>query len=92
MTSRVLLLNATFEPLAVVTAKRAVLLMLSGKAELVQAAQRSMAKLLPLVETEERAVTLWSRAHGHVSLEIEGNFASMGLDPEALYAETIRTG
>jgi 5-methylcytosine-specific restriction endonuclease McrA len=32
------LLNATFEPLAVVTAKRAVLLMLSGKAELVQAA------------------------------------------------------
>jgi 5-methylcytosine-specific restriction endonuclease McrA len=38
MTTRVLLLNATFEPLAVVTAKRAVLLMLSGKAELVQAA------------------------------------------------------
>ncbi|HZZ47594.1 MAG TPA: HNH endonuclease [Pseudonocardia sp.] len=38
MTSRVLLLNATFEPLAVVTARRAVLLMLSGKAELVQAA------------------------------------------------------
>src|SRR3954447_24465188 len=36
--SRVLLLNATFEPLAVVTAKRAVLLMLSGKAECVQAA------------------------------------------------------
>jgi 5-methylcytosine-specific restriction endonuclease McrA len=34
----VLLLNATFEPLAVVTAKRAVVLMLSGKAELVQAA------------------------------------------------------
>jgi 5-methylcytosine-specific restriction endonuclease McrA len=34
----VLLLNATFEPLAVVTAKRAVLLMLSGKAECVQAA------------------------------------------------------
>jgi hypothetical protein len=28
--------------------------------------------------------------HGHVSLEIEGNFASMGLDPEALYAATVR--
>jgi 5-methylcytosine-specific restriction endonuclease McrA len=38
VTSRVLLLNATFEPLAVVTARRAVVLMLSGKAELVQAA------------------------------------------------------
>lgn len=36
--SRVLLLNATFEPLAVVTAKRAVVLMLTGKAECVEAA------------------------------------------------------
>ena len=36
--SRVLLLNASFEPLAVVTAKRAIVLMLSGKAECVQVA------------------------------------------------------
>src|SRR3954447_18118726 len=36
--SRVLLLNASFELLAVVTAKRAVVLMLTGKAECVQAA------------------------------------------------------
>ncbi|RTL68878.1 MAG: HNH endonuclease [Pseudonocardiaceae bacterium] len=34
--SRVLLLNASFEPLAVVTAKRAIVLMLSGKAECVE--------------------------------------------------------
>ena len=34
--SRVLLLNATFEPLAVVTAKRAVVLMLTGKAECIE--------------------------------------------------------
>src|SRR5829696_5730823 len=33
---RVLLLNATFEPLAVVTAKRAVVLMITGKAECVE--------------------------------------------------------
>lgn len=39
--SRVLLLNATFEPLAVVTAKRAVVLMLTGKAECVEAAAGS---------------------------------------------------
>jgi AcrR family transcriptional regulator len=51
---------------------------------LVAAAQRSMEILLRFVD-EERAVTLWSRVHGHVSLEIEGNFASMGLDPETLY-------
>ncbi|MDN5917381.1 MAG: HNH endonuclease [Pseudonocardia sp.] len=36
--SRVLLLNASFEPLAVVTAKRAIVLLLSGKAECVQVA------------------------------------------------------
>jgi 5-methylcytosine-specific restriction endonuclease McrA len=36
--SRVLLLNASFEPLAVVTAKRAIVLMLAGKAECVQTA------------------------------------------------------
>jgi 5-methylcytosine-specific restriction endonuclease McrA len=36
--SRVLLLNATFEPLAVVTARRAIVLMLAGKAECVEAA------------------------------------------------------
>lgn len=43
VTSRVLLLNATFEPLAVVTARRAVLLMLSGKAECVEAALQGAA-------------------------------------------------
>ncbi|MEV4510572.1 TetR/AcrR family transcriptional regulator [Dactylosporangium sp. NPDC049525] len=32
-----------------------------------------------------RAVELWSRVHGLVSLEIEGNFTSMGLDPAPLY-------
>ena len=57
--------------------------------ELVAAAQRSMALLLKVEPDRERAVTLWSRMHGHVSLEIEGNFASMGLDPEALYAATL---
>ncbi|MFC4459151.1 HNH endonuclease [Pseudonocardia nematodicida] len=36
--SRVLLLNASFEPLAVVTSKRAVCLLLSGKAECIQEA------------------------------------------------------
>lgn len=35
MGSRVLLLNATFEPLAVIAAKRAIVLMLTGKAECV---------------------------------------------------------
>ncbi|AGL14115.1 TetR family transcriptional regulator [Actinoplanes sp. N902-109] len=35
------------------------------------------------------AVTWWSRLHGFVSLEIEGNFASMGLDADLLFASTM---
>ena len=57
--------------------------------ELVAAAQRSMDLLLRHEPDPQRAVTVWSRMHGHVSLEIEGNFASMGLDPEALYELTL---
>lgn len=32
--------------------------------------------------TALRAVLIWSRLHGLVSLEIAGNFASMGIDPD----------
>jgi AcrR family transcriptional regulator len=37
-----------------------------------------------------RAVTLWARLHGIVALELGGNFASMGLDPEALFEAELR--
>jgi AcrR family transcriptional regulator len=56
---------------------------------LVAAAQRSMELLLRVEPDRERAVTLWSRMHGHVRLEIEGNFASIGLDPDAPFAATL---
>jgi AcrR family transcriptional regulator len=36
-----------------------------------------------------RAVLAWSRLHGFVSLEIEGNFASMGLDADKLFAAEL---
>jgi hypothetical protein len=32
-----------------------------------------------------RAVQVWTRLHGFVSLEIGGNFASMQLDPDKLF-------
>ena len=35
--------------------------------------------------TALQAVLIWSRLHGFVSLEIAGNFASMGLDPGELF-------
>ncbi|MFI5494457.1 TetR/AcrR family transcriptional regulator [Actinoplanes sp. NPDC051859] len=38
-----------------------------------------------------RAITAWSRLHGLVSLEIEGNFRSMGLDPDLLFAAEVRS-
>jgi AcrR family transcriptional regulator len=31
------------------------------------------------------ALLAWSRLHGFVSLEIDGNYASMGIDPDALF-------
>jgi AcrR family transcriptional regulator len=36
-----------------------------------------------------RAITAWSRLHGLVSLEIEGNFESMGLDPKLLFDNEV---
>jgi AcrR family transcriptional regulator len=38
-----------------------------------------------------RAVLVWSRLHGIVSLEIAGNFASMGLDPGQLFEIQLAT-
>jgi AcrR family transcriptional regulator len=38
-----------------------------------------------------RAIQVWAQLHGFVSLEIGGNFASMGLDPDKLFrAELAR--
>jgi AcrR family transcriptional regulator len=38
-----------------------------------------------------QAVVIWSRLHGLVSLEIDGNFASMGLDPKLLFEYATAT-
>jgi hypothetical protein len=35
--------------------------------------------------TALRAVFVWSWLHGFVSLEIAGNFASMGIDPGEIF-------
>jgi AcrR family transcriptional regulator len=35
------------------------------------------------------AIIGWSRLHGLVSLEIEGNWAAMGLDPDLLFAREV---
>jgi AcrR family transcriptional regulator len=38
-----------------------------------------------------RAVLVWSRLHGFVTLEIAGNFASMGIDPDQLFEIQLAT-
>jgi AcrR family transcriptional regulator len=38
-----------------------------------------------------RAVLIWSRLHGFVTLEIAGNFASMGIDPDQLFEIQLAT-
>ena len=35
------------------------------------------------------AIVSWTRLHGLVSLEIDGNYASIGLDPAPLYASEV---
>lgn len=37
-----------------------------------------------------RSVLTWSRLHGFVSLEIAGNYASMGINPEQLFETELR--
>ncbi|MFD4523513.1 TetR-like C-terminal domain-containing protein [Streptomyces sp. NPDC058470] len=37
-----------------------------------------------------RATILWARLHGLVSLEIEGNFSSMGIDPVPLHEAELQ--
>ena len=41
--------------------------------------------------TALRAVLVWSRLHGLVSLEIAGNFASMGVDPGQVFEAQLAT-
>jgi AcrR family transcriptional regulator len=41
--------------------------------------------------TALRALLIWSRLHGLVSLEIAGNFASMGIDPDQIFEAELRT-
>ncbi len=41
--------------------------------------------------TALRAVLIWSRLHGLVSLEIAGNFASMGIDPDQVFETQLGT-
>jgi AcrR family transcriptional regulator len=41
--------------------------------------------------TAVRAMLTWSRLHGFVSLEIDGNYASMGIDPDALFEIELST-
>lgn len=40
-------------------------------------------------EVALRAVLVWSRLHGFVSLELAGNFASMGIDPAAVFEREL---
>jgi len=37
------------------------------------------------------AIIIWSRLHGLVSLEIAGNFASMGIDPGRVFEAQLAT-
>ena len=44
----------------------------------------------PALPAPLRPVLVWSRLHGLVSLELGGNFASMGLDADELFEAELR--
>lgn len=59
---------------------------------LVEAARSLMDQLVVVLGDEgDRAVRAWWRIHGFVSLEIEGNFASMDLDADSLFRAEVRS-
>jgi AcrR family transcriptional regulator len=62
--------------------------------DLVAAAQKAMGTLLATLGTDdsERATLAWSRLHGLTSLELGGNFDSMGLDGRALLERELAAG
>jgi len=41
--------------------------------------------------TALRALLVWSRLHGFVSLEMAGNYASMGIDPDQVFEIQLAT-
>jgi AcrR family transcriptional regulator len=51
------------------------------------AESRGVADASPAIALQ--AIHIWERMHGHVSLEIEDNFRSMGLDPELIYQSAL---
>ena len=62
--------------------------------DLVAAAQKAMETLLAVLDSDdiERGTLAWSRLHGLVSLELGGNFESMGLDGRALLERELAAG
>jgi AcrR family transcriptional regulator len=59
---------------------------------LVAAAQVLMAQVVRVLgEGDDRAIRAWWRIHGFVSLEIDGNFASMGVSANRLFDAEVRT-
>jgi len=49
--------------------------------------RRGAGEVVPAVALQ--AITVWSRLHGFVSLEIDGNFAAIGLDPDSFFAAEV---
>ena len=62
--------------------------------DLVAAARKAMDTLLAALGTDdvERATLAWSRLHGLTSLELGGNFESMGLDGRVLLERELAAG
>jgi hypothetical protein len=48
-----------------------------------------MTAALAVLEDERQILSAWTRLHGFVTLELGGNFASMGIDADVLFAGEV---
>lgn len=63
--------------------------LVAASRDVMAVAREVVAPLAPAPDDLAAVLSLWTRLHGFAGLELGGNFASMGLDPDALFRREV---
>jgi len=63
--------------------------LVAASRDVMAVARDVVAPLAPAEDDLATVLSLWTRLHGFAGLELGGNFASMGLDPDALFRREV---
>jgi AcrR family transcriptional regulator len=63
--------------------------LVAASQDVMAVARDVVAPLAPAEDDLATVLSLWTRLHGFAGLELGGNFASMGLDPDALFRREV---